>query len=79
MNLPQTEQDFLRDLVKAARQRVHHVRWKDRDGSERITSLTKAEEGRLSALARQLGLSREAVLREAAHLPAAVRPAVTPE
>lgn len=73
MNLPETEQDFLRDLVKISRQRPQHVRWVDRDGSERLTALSEADSARLSALARKLGVGKDAVLRAAAHLPAARR------
>ena len=73
MKLPEAEHEFLRDLVKTSRQRPHHVRWKDRDGSERITSLSEADAARLNTLARQLGTSKEAVLLEAAHLPALKR------
>ena len=68
MNLPEADQDFLRDLVKTARQRPQHVRWLDRDGSERITTLSLADASRLNGLARQLGVGREALLRDAAHL-----------
>ena len=75
MKLPEAEHEFLRELVKNSRQRAQHVRWKDRDGSERITPLSAAESARLNALARQLGVSKEAVLFEAAHLPALKRPA----
>jgi hypothetical protein len=73
MNLPEAEQDFLRDLVKASRQRPRYVRWVDRDGSERITTLSEADGLRLHALARQLGVAADALLRQAAHLPAAKR------
>jgi hypothetical protein len=73
MNLPEADQDFLRDLVKISRQRARHVRWVDRDGSARLTTLNEADATRLSALARQLGVGSDAVLREAAHLPAAKR------
>jgi hypothetical protein len=73
MNLPETEQDFLRDLVKVSRQRPRHVSWVDRDGSKRITALSETDAARLNALARQLGLGSDAVLRQAAHLPAAKR------
>jgi hypothetical protein len=74
MNLPEADQGFLRDLVKSARQRPQTVRWVDRDGSDRVTTLSAPDAARLDTLARQLGLSREAVLREAAHLPVAKRP-----
>lgn len=71
MNLPPTDQDFLRDLVKVSRQRLHHVRWTDRDGSARITTLSAADVARLNALAGQLKVGKEELLRQAAHLPAA--------
>jgi hypothetical protein len=73
MNLPPADQDFLRDLVKVSRQRAHHVRWTDRDGSARITTLSVADAARLSALAGQLKLGKEELLRQAAHLPAVKR------
>jgi hypothetical protein len=75
MKLPEAEHEFLRDLVKTSRQRPQHVRWKDRDGSERVTPLSVAESARLNTLARQLGASKEDVLFAAAHLPALRRPA----
>ncbi len=74
MNLPESEQDFLRDLVKTSRQRPHHVRWVDRDGTERITTLSPADAVRLNALAHELGASKDALLHQAAHLPAIRRP-----
>ncbi len=74
MELPEAEKDFLRELVKTARQRSQHVKWTDRDGTARITTLSAADATRLDALARQLGVSRDNVLRQAAHLPALKRP-----
>ena len=73
MNLPEAEQDFLRDLVKTSRQRPHHVRWVDRDGSDRITTLSQADAVRVNQLAHQLGIGKDALLRRAAELPAAKR------
>ena len=70
MNLPEPDQDFLRDLVKTSRQRPHHVRWVDRDGTDRITTLSPADATRINALAHQLRVSKEALLQEAAQLPA---------
>ena len=70
MNLADDEWDFLRDLVKTSRQRPHHVRWIDRDGSERVTTLSPADAARVGSLAQQLHLSKEALLRQAAQLPA---------
>ena len=76
MNLPESEQTFLRDVVKASRQRTQLVTWRDRDGTERRTALTQAEATRLNALARQLGVSPPELLRQAAHIPVAkTRPA----
>jgi capsid protein len=60
---------FLRTLVKSARQRSVHLRWTDRDGSARLTTLTAPEATRVNALARARGLSAEALLREVAHQP----------
>ena len=71
MNLPDDEQMFLRDLVKAARQKIHLVKWTDRDGSDRQTVLTAAEATRLNVIAHRLGVSKPEVLRQAAHLPVA--------
>jgi hypothetical protein len=70
MELPEDELTFLRDLVKASRQKSHHVKWVDRDGSERMTTLTQAEVVRLNTLAQRLKLSKSETLRQAAHIPA---------
>lgn len=78
MNLPEADQDFLRDLVKTSRQRSHHVRWVDRDGSDRITTLSAADVARVNALAHQLHVSKDALLRSAAHLPTPKRPPSPP-
>jgi hypothetical protein len=69
MNLPEEEQGFLRDLVKASRQKSHHVNWVDRDGTHRLTTLTQAEAIRLNTIASRLGTSKNEVLRQAAHIP----------
>ncbi|HKB89748.1 MAG TPA: hypothetical protein VKC60_04430 [Opitutaceae bacterium] len=69
MDLTEEEHTFLSDLVKSARQRRHHVNWKDRDGTERQTALTQDENIRLSAIAQQLAISKAEVLRQAAHIP----------
>jgi hypothetical protein len=74
MNLPEADQDFLRDLVKVSRQRSRHVRWVDRDGAARITTLNEADAAHVNALARQLGVGSDALLRQAAHLAVAKRP-----
>ena len=68
MDLPDDEQAFLRDLVKASRQRIHLVKWVDRDGTDRQTVLTPAEAGRLTAIAHHRGISQSEVLRQAAHV-----------
>jgi len=60
---------FLSAVVKAARQRVHHVRWTDRDGTARVSALTAAEFARLEALARTARQSPADVLRAAAFVP----------
>ena len=71
MDTPEDEQAFLRDLVKASRQRVHHVHWTDRDGTSRQTALTPAEAVRLNTIAQRLGVAKGEVLRQAAHIPVA--------
>lgn len=60
---------FVRDLVKTSRQRIHLVKWVDRDGTERQTTLTQAEATQLNQLAHRLGVSKSEVLRQAAHIP----------
>jgi hypothetical protein len=71
MDLSDDDQAFLRDVVKASRQKIHHVKWVDRDGSERQSVLSPAEVVRLNALAQRLGTSKSEVLRRAAHIPVA--------
>ena len=78
MNLSEADQDFLRDLVKMSRQRPHHVRWVDRDGTDRVTTLSQADVVRLNGIAHKLGGGKEAALRQGAHLPAAKRPSAPP-
>lgn len=68
MNLPAVDQDFLRDLIKFARQRPNPVSWVDRDGTARVTALLPAEMDRLNRLAFQLRLSNSAVLQQGAFL-----------
>jgi hypothetical protein len=65
---------FLRGLLKSSRQRTVHLKWTDRDGTARLTTLTAAEATRVNALARTRGIGAEALLRETAHLPAAAKP-----
>ncbi len=62
---------FLRDLVKTSRQKIHQVKWADRDGSARLTTLSQAEYTRLNAMARAQKISPGDVLRQAAHIPVA--------
>lgn len=69
MDLPVDEPVFLRDLVKASRQKVHHVKWVDRDGTERQTALSQPEVVRLNTIASREGVSKSEVLRRAAHVP----------
>lgn len=70
VNAPDTDDAFLRALVKNSRQRTIHLKWTDRDGTARLTTLNAAEAKRVNALARARGLGAEALLRETAHLPA---------
>ena len=70
MDLPAPDQDFLRDLVKFARQRPNPVAWVDRDGTARVSALLPAEMTHLNRLASELCLSKSAVLQKAAFLPA---------
>jgi hypothetical protein len=69
MDTPVDEQTFLRDLVKASRQKLHHVKWVDRDGVERQTALSQPEVVRLNTIASREGISKSEVLRRAAHIP----------
>ena len=69
MDLPDDEQAFLRDLVKVSRQKIHHVKWVDRDGTDRQTALTQTEVVRLNTIAGRLKVSKSEVLRQAAHVP----------
>jgi hypothetical protein len=69
MELPEEDKAFLRDLVKASRQRHHHVKWTDRDGTERLTALTASEAARLTLLAQRGKISSSELLRQAAHIP----------
>ena len=71
MNLPEDELVFLRDLVKASRQKIHLVKWVDRDGTDRQTVLTQAEAARLNAIAQRLGTNKVELMRQAAHIPVA--------
>ena len=70
MDLPD-DQTFLRELIKTSRQKQHHVKWIDRDGTERVTTFTAAEASRLNALAQRAGTSKSELLRQTAHIPVA--------
>ena len=63
------EQTFLRDLVKASRQKIHQVKWTDRDGTDRVTRLSQAELTRLNAIAQGQRKSASELMRDAAHVP----------
>lgn len=63
------EAAFLRDLVKLSRQKTHLVKWVDRDGTDRHTTLTRAEASRLGELAQREKISVSELLRRAAHVP----------
>ena len=69
MKLPDDDVSFLRDLVKATRQRGNAVAWVDRDGTRRQTALTDSESGRLNALARAEGVPAAELLRRTAFIP----------
>jgi hypothetical protein len=69
MDTTEDEQAFLRDLVKVSRQKLNHVKWVDRDGTERSTALSQPEVVRLNIIAGRLGTSKSEVLRRAAHVP----------
>jgi len=71
MNLSDDDESFLRDLVKVSRQKQHHVKWIDRDGSDRVTTFTQAESVRLNTLAHRAGISQSELLRRIAHVPMA--------
>jgi hypothetical protein len=71
MELPSADQDFLRELVKVSRQKHHHVKWVDRDGTDRVTTVNQSEVVRLNALAQRLRIGKAELMRQAAHLPVA--------
>jgi hypothetical protein len=77
MTNQEDEQTFLKSLVKASRQKIHHVKWVDRDGTERQTALSQPEVVRLNTIAGRERISKSEVLRRAAHIPVekASRPA----
>lgn len=69
MNFTAEENDFLRGLVKASRQKTRIVAWIDRDGSSRSTSLAAEEATQLLRLAQRAGMSPSELMRQAAHIP----------
>ena len=72
------EPTFLRDLVKTSRQKIHQVKWVDRDGTERVTRLSQPEQARLNGIAHDRRISMSEVMRQAAHVPVAPKNAGTP-
>jgi hypothetical protein len=77
MTTPEDDQTFLKNLVKASRQKIHHVQWTDRDGTPRQTALSQPEVVRLNTIAGKERISKSEALRRAAHIPVekAARPA----
>jgi hypothetical protein len=69
MTIPEDDQTFLKNLVKASRQKIHHVQWTDRDGTPRQTALSQPEVVRLNTIAGKERISKSEVLRRAAHIP----------
>ena len=69
MELPADDLTFLRDLVKLSRQKHHHVAWVDRDGTDRVTTLSQPEVVRLNQLAHRLRVSKVELMRQASHIP----------
>ena len=69
MDIAPDDEQFLKALVKTARQRIHQIKWVDRDGTPRLTLLCQAEIGQVNNLARKLKLSPAELMRQAAHIP----------
>jgi uncharacterized protein involved in propanediol utilization len=69
MELPADDLTFLRDLVKISRQKHHHVAWVDRDGTDRVTTLSQTEVVRVNQLAQRLRVSKVELMRQASHIP----------
>ena len=74
MDTHEADQAFLRDLVKTSRQKPPHVKWTDRDGTERQTALSQTDVVRLNQIAAGLRVSKSEVLRKAAHVPVEKKP-----
>jgi hypothetical protein len=70
VNLATLDVDVLRALCNNARQRSHPVRWVDRDGTARVTSLSDDDDRNVGALAHKLNVSMQPLLRLTAELPA---------
>jgi hypothetical protein len=75
MELPDDDQLFLRDLVKTSRQKHHHIPWVDRDGTDRVTTVSQPEIVRINKLAHRLHISKIELMRQAAHIPVGKSPA----
>ncbi len=75
MDLPDDDQLFLRDLVKISRQKLHHIAWVDRDGTERVTTVSHPDIVRINKLAQRLRISKIELMRQAAHIPVGKSPA----
>ncbi|MBC7367802.1 MAG: hypothetical protein H7343_13495 [Undibacterium sp.] len=69
MDLPDDDQLFLRDLVKISRQKHHHIAWVDRDGTDRMTTVSQTDIVRINKLAHRLHVSKKELMRQAAHIP----------
>jgi hypothetical protein len=78
MTNPEDDQTFLKNLVKASRQKVHHVQWTDRDGTARQTALSQSDVVRLNTIAGKERISKSEVLRRAAHIPVEKAPRPAP-
>jgi len=68
-DLSESDLTFLRDLVKAARQKPHSVSWVDRDGTDRVTVLSPAEAVQLNKIAHGFKISKSEAMRQAGQIP----------
>ena len=75
MDIVTEEEVFLKGLVKSARQRIHQIKWVDRDGTQRLTTLSQAELAQVNSIAQRNKLNTAEVLRQAAHIPVTKPPA----
>lgn len=69
MNIEPGQLAFLREVVKASRQRTHHVTWVDRDGTSRLSALNSLEFGQVREAATAHKISPAEMLRQVAHIP----------